>query len=495
MRRHILSSIIMICCSLLPAAAASVAVKVEAGELPSKIASPETVTTLTINGYVDASDLAYIAELPALETLDMSGTTIVAWEGRLFGSTVTRYAANSIPANMFAGSRIKTVILPKTKELVIGPGAFACSQLASIKIPSSVAKVGDGAFAYCPQMTEVVVEIPQIGKGLFHNCPKLKSVRFLRNMELPVNTFYGCVALEKVEGPGFISVGERALSHCSSLKSFPFNSLTKEIGRESFMKSGLEKVDLSSCQLDSIGEWAFAMMPRLTTLITGNVVGMGQAIAFACPNLVTFETSESATELPDYALTKSAAVDTTGLLHDGIERIGRYAMSGLSGIHAVYLPQGLKMLDDHAMENMTSLETIYSNLYYIPELGEDVWAGINQADVELVVPNQMTQEYKNAEQWCEFDVVNTSSSVDAVLGEDKPNIRAKFDGDDLIVQAEGVDIDRLTLYNPAGQLLIAVEPMSETIAVNTAGFGTRLFIVHAALSDGRAAAVKISKGR
>lgn len=491
MTKHIISSLLLFFGAMIPASAINIAC--EPGQLSAKIKGDTLATTLTLTGTADATDLNFIARsMPKLENLDMSGLTIVSSEGILLGS-VTRHPDNSLPSSVFAGTPMKTVTLPTTKGLNIGSGAFAGARLTSINIPSSVASVGDGAFAGCPDLATVTCGAGSLGTGVFSRCVSLKTIDFTQSTALPADSFYGCTALETVKGD-ITSVGERAFNGCTALTTFPFSANLTSIGKEAFMQSGLTSVNLSGCtKLTSVGEWAFAQMPRLTNIKMGPVATMNEGIAFNNTKLRTFETSTSATEIPDFAFSKSNVTDSTGLIPENVKYIGRYAMSGMTGITGIVLPTTLEKLDDHAMENMTGLKAMIAMIDNIPELGEDVWAGVPQGDVELMVPNDMINDYKAADQWKEFNVVKQLSSTDAISNEVLPELRARFEGDDLTVVSDGLEISVLMLYNPAGVLLTALNPDSDTVRVNTAGFDTRFFIVYASLADGRQAALKIAK--
>lgn len=491
MFKHILTALMVAAFGISQASAITLA---KPGTIEGEI--PEnSINELVVDGHIDASDLLYISEkLSDLLTLNLSDAIIDACDGVMIG-TVTHHPANTLPANIFAGTKLQTVILPASQGLVIKPGAFAGSSISSINIPVTVASIGDGAFTGCTNLAEATVSTNKLGKGVFSNCTNLESVVFTVATDIPENTFYGCTNLAKVSAPaGILSVGDRAFSQCANLKEFPFTSSIASIGREAFMQSGLNEVDLTaSSKLKSVGEWAFAMMPALTSLKLGNAPALGNAVAFACPNLAVFENSANVSDIPDFALTKSATLDTLDIV--GIEYIGRYALSGLSGIRAIQLPTTLEKINDYAMQNMTGLENIYTELTTVPELGENVWDGVDQKNVTLEVPDYDSEQlFRLADQWQNFKIINsdTASSNDAI-DNIVDELRARFDGDDLIVQTGGVEIENLMLYNPAGALLIAVQPMEDTIVVNTAGFGTRIFIVHASLADGRVAALKLAK--
>lgn len=497
MTKNIISALLLFCCGVFNLSAITIGTP---GSLSSTL-TDTSIDKLEISGSINAADLRFIAELdvdddgapvlknlPNLVSLDLSKATVKECND-IFVGNGSIHAANTIPTGIFAGTPLKSIVLPSSDGLVILHGAFAGSALETVNIPSTVASVGDGAFAGCKSLKSAVIGANSLGKGVFSNCDALKTVEFTKPVDVPENAFYGCTSLETVKGD-ITAAGDRAFAKCPALTSISF-SVIYAIGREAFMQSGLESVNLSGAPVESVGEWAFAMMPNLKSLNLGNASQMGQAVAFACPRLVEFKTA--GVDLADFALTKSLAFESL-TVPEGVENIGRYALSGLSGVKTVTLPSSLEMLDDHAMENMTALDTIYTNTTVVPALGEDVWAGVSQKDVTLTVPEIVIDDFKNADQWQNFNIISEETlSIDDVAGDsDLTNLRARIDGDDLIVETDGVEIDNLMIYNPAGQLLIAVEPMDSTIIVNIAGFGTRLYIIHAALADGRTASLKLA---
>lgn len=463
----------------------------EAGTLKDKIANPATETNLVIQGNINAIDLDFISQkMAALESLDLGAATIEGCEDILLG-TVKNQKENTIPANIFAGAKFTSITLPRTAGLQIGSCAFALSEITEVDIPATVAVVDDAAFANCPNLTTVVCGAEKLGTGVFANCPKLTEATFLAPTAITAGTFKGDAALQTIKGD-ITSIDKEAFSGCTALESFPFSSKLSAIGREAILGSGLKSVDIEALHLDSIGDWAFAMMPRLTALHVGSADRIGQAIAFACPSLEDVGLSETYDEIPDLTLAASTNVGSIEI-KKGTTRIGSYALSGLSGVKGILLPESIEEIGDNAMENMTGLKSVYAQMSVLPALGEKVWEGVDQPKVDLHVENSSVDMYANAEQWQNFKIIGdlTASVDDEIANEDNPQLSARFDGDDLHVQSTGLDIDSVALFDPSGRLLIAVEPMSDHIIINTNGFATQLFLISATLSDGRMASLKL----
>lgn len=494
MIKHIFSALLVVVGVSYPASLNAITVNASPGSLSEAVSSPATITELTVTGSINAADMRFIAdEMPALQSLNLGAATIAEYNGELIG-TSTRHAADYIPVNIFAGAPFATITLPSSPSLKLGAGAFAGAALSQLTIPANVTSVGDGCFAGCPNLKSVIILGKTAGKGVFSGCTNLEMVTFIEPVAVPDDFFYNCTALKSITGPAFTAIGNRAFCGAQALRFFPFYESLASIGNEAFMGAGLEDVNLSECSaLTAVGDWAFARMPRLTSLRMGNVSSVGQGIAFGCPLLIEVSVGESVTEIPAFAFSKSSISGADALVPKSVEYIGPYALSGLSEIEVLNLPSSLTMIDDHAMENMTGLKKITTDLYTVPDLGEDVWAGVSQKDVKLIVSQDMVNSFKSADQWCEFDVVTQTSDQDDIVIETLTDLRGRFDGDNLTVEASNIEISRIALYNPSGTLLVAVEPDSESVTIDTAGFGTRLYIVHATLTDGRTAVLKLAK--
>lgn len=492
MKKNIL---IAVAASLFSISVSATTIANEAGQLSINIPNPTSITDLKIIGTIDAADMHFISmKMTKLSALDLSGASIAAYKGAIIG-TSSSYDADYIPTNAFAGSSFSFFTFPTTPNLQVGPGAFAGTNIVMLTVPNNVTEIGAGCFTGSSVLKNVYVNgKPSLGDGAFSNCPVLETVTFDNPVSIPVRAFYACPALTTINAPAVTSIGDRAFSGDKALTSFTFSPELTSIGEEAFMFTSLKEVNLSACKkLEHIGHWAFASMPELSKFIAASTDVIGDGVVFNCPKLTSVTLSTGIKEIPDFAFANTSVAEPENFLHDSVERIGKYAMSGLDGIEELELPESLQMIDDHGMENMSGLKKITTTASAVPDLGEDVWAGIDQSQVDLVVNYVMIPEFENADQWCNFNIMGaTSGSVDNIFTE-ITQLRGRFEGDDLIVKSDGLEIARLTVYNTSGQLLAVVAPDSDTVTIDTAGFGTRIFVIHAVLADGRTAVLKLSK--
>lgn len=482
---------LLIFVAALSAAFSVSALESTAGKLASLVSDPTSTTSLTITGTLNAADLKFIAEnMPALRDLDLSGATIVKSRGNN-----AIYGDGEIPASTFAGCKLQSIKFPAAQPVTIGTAAFTGSGLTAIAIPANVGSVELGAFSACSALTSASLNADtHFGTDIFSSCDALKSVNLCGAAVVTEGMFASCPALEQVTGAERLSViGTRAFAGDAALTFFDFPATLTSVGDEAFTHSGLTSAQMGDCRLlTSLGERSFASCSHLQAVsLPATITTLGEGVMAMCPELTTLVMPEPVAVIPDYAFTSTPGVSAQTALVNGVETVGAYAFKGHTEATSLVIPSTIAYLGDNAMEGMTGLAELDADqLESVPELGSDVWKGVDQSKVDLKVSSAMADAFRAAEQWQDFAIKASTSAIDNIAGEEQ-SVRARFDGDVLVVESTGSEIAELEVYDINGVLLASQRPDAFTATVATGSWSANVLIVRARLANGSLATAKV----
>lgn len=463
------------------------------GLLSRQIKDPAAVTTLTLSGKIDASDIFFIAEnLTSLTSLNLRNVDIEAYKGeKLNGRSF--YGEATIPSGAFSGTKLASVVLPVQKNLIIGETAFMNTPLESISFPENIDSIGAGAFAACNNLTTVTLPSCKMGEAVFADCKGLESV-IIEASVVPEATFRGCTSLTTVQGSDKIeTIGAKAFEEDSNLTSFQFGEDLRLIGASAFAGTGIEEADLSrSLKMDVLGAEAFAnarlksvtLPSELSEIENGAFFGNGEMNAIELPANVIMIGDHAFNGVPLQEL----------LLPSYLEEIGNYAFAGQKDINEIIMPASIIRIGDYAMEGMTGLYAIdVKSLETIPELGVSVWEGVDQKNVMLQLAEN-SPEFENADQWKEFNINRPTGSIDNVVDNSSDiTVKGRFVGSDLQIESSNNPMDMVRLFDTSGRLLMTVEPRDTTVTIDTADFPGGVFIVNVTLDDSTNASLKLAR--
>lgn len=439
-----------------------------------------TVTTLKVTGPVNAVDFEFICHDMALRTLDLSGATVTVYKGAKLLSGRFESAAHVLPEFALIGSGVTSVTLPATLT-AIGDGAFSASKITSVTIPATVTTIGESAFSDCVALTSITIpaSVTSIGESAFKKCTALTSATVNGSVtEIPAHAFAGCSALATVTVP-------------SSLKT---------IGEQAFAQTALAAIDLTGCtSLTTVGKWAFAGCDKLKNVVMpASVPALSEGAFFHNTSLESglgaMQGNNAA--LPDYVYAGNEKMTADGFGDTSVSTIGNYAMQGMSGVSEITLPATLESLGDKAMANMSGLTRIKADgLSAVPAVGQDVWDGVAQGDVELDVHENMADAFRNADQWRDF-VVRITTGIDEVGADDATasGVKGRFSGHELIVSSLSADITGIQLYDVAGRMyLLPAKSPATLLTFDASAIDDGIYVVRVMLADGTASALKLRK--
>lgn len=161
---------------------------------------------------------------------------------------------------------------------------YACPDLEEVFIDAPECVIEQNAFANCPKLNKICLNVKELHKGCFSYCRALFEVRLSGISILPEECFAGCYSLQKLEVDGITRMEERCFDECICLNSFDFSGI-KVIGERAF-----ERCDsLTSVVLRQVecGYHAFADCAALETLDLSEDTVLKSGAFIGCTQVTT----------------------------------------------------------------------------------------------------------------------------------------------------------------------------------------------------------------
>lgn len=154
----------------------------------------------------------------------------------------------SSDGNLLLVDETGTLKIPDTVTK-IGEGAFAQVEgLKTIIIPGSVKEIGKNAFANNLTLETVIMEdgTERIGTTAFRSCTKLKNISMPESLiEIKYGAFYGCTSLEKIKIPSKITkIEPDTFGGARSLKEIILSDNIEAILSGAFSGTSFEEIVL-----------------------------------------------------------------------------------------------------------------------------------------------------------------------------------------------------------------------------------------------------------
>lgn len=320
MKKILLLCFTLFCIASLLRGQVSKTITATAGSLNSAFTMTEklTVTNLTINGTIDASDFRILRDsMRVLKVLDIRNVNIAEYKG-LWGTynmgTYTEFPENAIPGYGLYNTGVTTIYLPNTLVGINGYGlsktkittitvpegvtylagdAFSeLSELLSVSLPNSLKSIGNYAFKNDTKLTSIVIpnNVATIGSNVFESCTALKTVTLstslsaislglfrncsaLTSVNIPntvtrieVSAFRECVALTSIVLPeGLTTIGAFAFDHATGLVAVNIPSTVSTIGRDAFKSTAITSIAIPA-GITKLETNSFAYCSKLTSV-------------------------------------------------------------------------------------------------------------------------------------------------------------------------------------------------------------------------------------
>ncbi len=418
------------------------------GDYLTSVEIPNTVTSIKEKAFTHCpalTDINVAADNPNFCSVDgvlfnKDRTTLVQYPA---GIKSTEYTVPStvtaIGDRAFEYANILTAVtLPNTVNS-IGSYAFVeCHGLTSFEIPKGVTSISDGAFKYCTHLTSI--NLPDGITGI------------------AASTFYGCTALADVVLPkSLTNIGESAFCFCSGLTSMDVPNKVTTIGKEAFRDCDkLASVTLPK-NLSSIGEGAFkwcksltsAVIPEGVTTISnslfsgcsklasvtikGEVTSIGGGAFGSCKLLTDFDIPATVTTIGSGAFSYCTGLSSI-IIPDSVQRIEESTFYECKGLVSVTIPEKVTNIGKEAFYYCSGLEAIMCKAAEPPVCETDAFGYTDVAHIDLYVPEQSVETYKNTDSWSQFKYI---SAITAPSGACEDNLSWNYANGILTVSGTG----------------------------------------------------------
>ena len=364
---------------------------------------PDSVATLGSNVFRNCTNLAAVNYPRSLSTVSAtvwSDLRSYLFAGTSIKSIVVPEGVTVIPAYTFSGSdSLESVVLPGTLTGIgdnafmsctglgsidlsgtalaaIGASAFnGCTGLASVNLPSgTLATIGNSAFYGCTSLTSLALpdSLTGIGNEAFRNCTKLSSINYPVGLATSgTNVYAGCSALEAITVPeGITIIPANTYYGAAGIVSVTLPGTLTEIGDYAFRDcTGLSSINLEDTALTTIRSYAFYGCTAIGALVLpDSVATLGSNVFRNCANLAAINyprslSTVSATVWSDLRSYLFAGTSIKSIVvPEGVTVIPAYTFGGSDSLESVYLPISVASIGLNAFLGLPEAFTIYAYL-------------------------------------------------------------------------------------------------------------------------------------
>lgn len=322
------------------------------------------------------------------------------------------------------GAQVENYIIGNGVNQISSSAFYSCDAMSSVSISSSVTSIESGAFYGNNHLTKAefasIESLCNIDFGSYTSNPLCYAKHLYINgieqtsVVIPSSVtrigngaFFGYSGLIAISSTSSIeSIGNYAFFACNGLTELPYLSSLTIIGEHAFDScSGLTSVALPA-SLVSLGEYAFygcSALKNVTidsnTLMTQNYSRESNFKTIFGEQVANYIISDKVKQIPNYAFSGCEAM-TSVTLPSSVNSIGDYAFYRCSGLTSITIPSSVNSIGNDAFyycDGLTSIDIPAS----VTSIGEYAFYDCS---------NLSKAEFVSIERLCSIKFENSSSN-------------------------------------------------------------------------------------
>jgi hypothetical protein len=230
-------------------------------------------------------------------------------------------------------------------------GAFAGTGIKSIVIPDSVEEIKANPFVGCANLMSIIVSE---GNKVYDSRNQCNAI-----IETATNALIsGCSStvipdsVTKISPNGYFG---GAFQGCSLLTTIAIPGSVTEIGERSFRASGLTSINIPD-SVTKIGDEAFKDCAHLENVVIPETLTKMGNDAFRGSALTSISIPKAVEQVSENAFRGCTALKSVTIFSS---ILGEQCFAGCTALETVTLGVGIKSFDDDSFEGCTAIKTVY----------------------------------------------------------------------------------------------------------------------------------------
>ena len=405
----------------------------------------ELIKIARTQGWI-ASTATQMTKADAEKVTDISqafagNTSLTSFDEFQYFTSVTTLAKKNDNYGTFDGcSNLKSIKLPSSLTTIDTWAFYGCSNLTNVELPTSVTTIGSTVFYNCRSLSNITIPryVSSIGSGCFQGCSSLTQINvnsynsnyssvngvlFSYDMKTIIAYPAGKTSTTYSIPSGVTKVDSYCFYYCTKLTNITLPTTLQEIGYESFYGcNGLTSISLPS-SLTTIGASGFRSCSKLTSItIPRYVTSIGNGAFGYCTELSSFSVNSSNTSYAAvdgvlYTYDKKTLIaypnkkTSSYEILDGVTKLNESAFSGCSNLASITLPSSLTNIGSSVFSGCDNLSTITAKMTTPPAFSSEyVFPTAVYTNATLYVPQGRKSTYSSTNYWNKFtNIVELSS--------------------------------------------------------------------------------------